>query len=214
MLVQSVSQAVVTERKSIGRIPNDQFVESRPFIADRVSIDTTDTREVMADVPVRDANGQLRVRDQPVTLQDEPYSPVKTGATSAIFGAVTAGLAGALKSGQGFSLKAALIGGAAAGLVGALTVLKDEVSLVHKDQVVKEPVLDGYTSYATDSAYLPEKPGHWWNSPGGTQFTFIEKLDHRPVGKIKVATLQHSTSDLARYGLPLISSVAAGLLLG
>ncbi len=212
MQVQAVSQAVVTERKSLGRVPADQFVKSRPFIPDRAGLNTEnteDTREVTAEVPQRTADGDLVIRDQRVTLEDDPYNPAQHGATSAVMGFLAAGLTAAAKSGQGFNLKAAAVGCVAAGVAGVLTVLNDEVKLVHKDQVVNEPVLNGYTTYAT-----PASRGHGWTAENGTQFVFVEKLDKRPVGSVKVATLEHSSSDLARFGLPLISSLAAGLLLG
>ena len=143
---------------------------------------------------------------QPVTLKAEPYNPLTRGLLSAAIGATVSGLI------TGFNPLSMLAGATSAGLSGAAMVTGDQVSVQYTPKTVTKPVLDGYKTYATDSAYIANRPRSPFNDPAGTQFTFVENIRQEPIGKIDVPTVKHSSPGLASWIVPQVLGAATGAL--
>ena len=186
-------QKVLTRRTHLGTIPKSQFVESRAFVPAAAGIDTTDKVDVFAESPVMDPKGQPLVQTEKVEIQAKAHSPVKDGLIAA---ALATGISAVL---SGFRPEAMVASAVAAGASAALIASGDEVSLVQEKQTVNKPVLEGYNTYATDSAFLPGRSKNWLQDSGGTQFTFVEKIGQKPVGEISVAKVKHSTPEGLRW---------------
>jgi hypothetical protein len=197
---------VVTQRVRLGSIPKSQFVKSKPFVPDQAQLSSTATEDVFAESPVLNSDGSVRTTSQPVNLKAEPASPLGRGLVSAAVGAVVSGFI------SGFNPVSMVAGATMAGASGAAMVQGDLPYLDYAPKTVTKPVLDGYSTYGTDSAFIADRPRSFLNDPAGTQFTFVEKIKQEPVGQILVPTIKHTKAGLASWIVPQALGAVTGAL--
>ena len=197
---------VVTQRIRIGSIPKSQYVKSKPFIPDRAQLSTKASQDVYADSPIINPDGSVKTVSSPVTLKAEPASPLGRGLLSAAVGAVVSGFI------SGFNPVSMVAGATMAGASGAAMINGDLPYLEYEPKTVTRPVLDGYTSYATDSAFIPTRPRSILNDPAGTQYTFVGNIKQEPVGQIHVPTIKHTKAGLASWIVPQALGAVTGAL--
>lgn len=224
---QVIQQRPVFQEQRIGSIPKDAYVQNQGFApnvapaVERVPGDLFEVangQDVVARVPVRNADGTLQIVKEEATLEAAPYSPVT-------FGLMGAGVAGAVGAATGAALAGvpgAIAGGVLAALAGAgagvHVARQDEVSVVTRQAAVTTPTLTGFQSRSVDGAYVPDKPGHWWTDSGGRFHYAIPEIEHRPVGSVQVHEVRHSAAGPlqvagAAAGLGLASGAGLGLAL-
>jgi hypothetical protein len=197
---------VVTQRVRLGSIPESQFVKSKPFVPDQAQISSKATEDVFAQTPVLNADGSVQTVSQPVELKAEPISPLGRGLVSAAIGAAVSGFI------SGFNPISMIAGATMAGASGAAMVQGDLPYLDSVPKTVTKPVLDGYDTYSTDSAFIAGRPRSFMNDPSGTQFTFIERIKQEPVGQIQVPTIKHTKSGAASWLIPQALGAVTGAL--
>ena len=205
-IVTGTQHKVVTQKTRLGSIPKSQFVSSKAFVPDRVGMSTENSQDVFRESPVLDSQGQLMTKPVNFSMEVKPHSPLTSGLISAGIATVISGVV------SGFSPGAMITSALIAGGTGAAAVLGDEATLGYKDQTVTKPVLDGYKTYSTDSAFIPGRQKNWFNDSGGTQFTVVENIKDVPVGKVQVPVVEHSTPEAARWVVPQALAVAAALM--
>ncbi|MEW6283248.1 MAG: hypothetical protein AB1758_31860 [Candidatus Eremiobacterota bacterium] len=220
MAFQVIEQRPVLVRERLGSIPRDGLGKSVPFSpstappyerlpGDRVEV--RDGQDVFGEVPQFHPDGSLKVDTRTLDLEVAPYSPagravvcgLLSAAAGAALGAATAGVPGAVLAGL-----TALTGGS---LVGYLSARGDAIRIVDRQQAVTMPVLTGFRHAQMDQAFLPERPGHWWNNRGGTYHYYVPEIVDRPAGQVTVQEVRHRSM---RPAPALALSTGLGAVLG
>ncbi|MGE0495258.1 MAG: hypothetical protein AB7S38_38990 [Vulcanimicrobiota bacterium] len=209
-LVNVPTQAVVTERRCLGTIPRSQYVESKAFVPDRARISDGDREEVFGEVPIRDDRGAPVLQDTVAALDVSRPSLGTAAVFSTLTGVVAGGLVGMLKYGA-LSPEGMIVGAITGGVSGVALAAASKPSVAFRDQAITEPRLTGYTTIATDAAFVPTRPRGGWPEGGGTQFTFIPTIHDEKIGSLPEAYVAQSVPEWLRGAGPAVLAAGAAL---
>ncbi|MCA9791665.1 MAG: hypothetical protein KC910_07705 [Candidatus Eremiobacteraeota bacterium] len=210
-LVNVPAKAVVTERRCLGTIPRSQYVQSKAFVPDRALIDESDPEKVLGDVPVRDERGAPVLQDTVASLDVSRPSLGRAAVISTLTGVMAGGLAGLLKYGLP-SPEGMIVGAITGGLSGVALAAASKPSVAFREKAITEPTLAGYTTYSTDSAFVPTRPRTGWPEGGGTQFTFIPTIKDKTIGTMQEAYVAQSVPEWLQGAGPAVLAAGAALL--
>lgn len=215
MAIQTITiQEPIYERRRLGSIPKDSYVEDKPFVPNLApdyavqagaGIEVEDGLAVEGNVPLRNAGGTLQLIPRTVSEDVKAYNPLRRAAGCALVG----GFAGAVAGGVAAGIPGLVLGGlasaAGAAALGAWSAHGDVATLQAVPLEVTEPVLTGFTASSVDGAFVPTRPraAHPLLETGGRLHFYVPTIEDRPVGLAEAAQVVHT-----RY-LPETAAAAA-----